>query len=356
MYTHERNYGCRMTEVVYRGLRMLTLENELLRVSFLVDKGTDIIEFLHKPTDTDFMWRSPLGVRDPATFVPTIPRPEGAFLDYYGGGWQECFPTGGDETEYAGTRFGPHGEICLIPWQYVVIEDRPERIAVRFQVRTYRTPFLVEKTVTLDRHSAALDFEERVVNEGAVPMAFVWGHHPAFGAPFLDPSCVVDLPAATVRTLAVAPTSRCVPGSDYTWPYVSGTDGQRIDLSSIPPLETRSYDMAYLRDLEDGWFAVTNRARGVGFGMCWPREVFKSIWYWQVFGGALRQPWYGRAYAIALEPWTTPQPTVGAAVEDGSERVLEPGAELTVAFKAVAYTGSERVRRITPDGQVVRMP
>jgi hypothetical protein len=45
------------------------MENELIRVTVLADKGADIIEFLHKPTDTDFLWRSPQGVRNPATFV-----------------------------------------------------------------------------------------------------------------------------------------------------------------------------------------------------------------------------------------------------------------------------------------------
>ncbi len=155
-YTHERNYGCRITETIYRGLRMLTLENEIIRVSFLADKGSDIFEFLHKPSDTDFMWRSPLGVRNPATFVPTIPRPEGAFLDYYEGGWQECLPTGGNSADYAGTMFGPHGEVCLIPWDYAIVEDEPERVQVRFWVRTYRTPFFLEKIVTLERHSGVL--------------------------------------------------------------------------------------------------------------------------------------------------------------------------------------------------------
>lgn len=85
-YIHERNYGCRLMEYTYEGLRALTLENARLRVSVLVDKGTDIFKFLYKPLDVDFMWRSPLGVRSPVTFVATIPRPEGAFLDYYEGG------------------------------------------------------------------------------------------------------------------------------------------------------------------------------------------------------------------------------------------------------------------------------
>lgn len=91
-FSHERNYGCRITQTIFRGLRTVTLENELIRVTVLADKGSDIIEFLHKPTDTDFMWRSPQGVRNPTTFVPTIPRPEGAFLDYYEGGGRSVCP------------------------------------------------------------------------------------------------------------------------------------------------------------------------------------------------------------------------------------------------------------------------
>ena len=85
-YTHERNYGCRLIEYIYKGLRTITLENEIIRVTILIDKGTDIIEFLHKPSDTDFMWRSLLGVRNPNNFIPTVSRNEGAFLDYYEGG------------------------------------------------------------------------------------------------------------------------------------------------------------------------------------------------------------------------------------------------------------------------------
>src|SRR5262245_18052442 len=183
-YIHERNFGCRIMEVVYRGLRVLTLENQLIRVSILADKGADIFEFLHKPTDTDFMWRSPLGIRNPATFVPTIPRSEGQFLDYYEGGWQEALPTGGDPAEYGGTQFGPHGEVCLIPWEYTLVEDEPARVQVRFRVCTYLTPLFLEKVLTLESNNASLAFSERLVNEGAVPIDIMWGHHPAFGPPF----------------------------------------------------------------------------------------------------------------------------------------------------------------------------
>ena len=352
-YTHERNYGCRITETIYRGLRTITLENEIIRVTVLADKGSDVIEFLHKPTDTDFMWRSPQGVRNPATFVPTVPRPEGAFLDYYEGGWQECLPTGGNPAEYAGTSFGPHGEVCLVPWDYMIVEDEPERVAVRFRVRTYRTPLLVEKMLTLTRRSGVLIIEERLLNEGAEPIDLMWGHHPSFGPPFIDASCVVDLPGARVRTTDASPSTRYRPSDGYAWPHVPGRDGREIDISRIPTASERTHDTVFLDKLAGGWYAITNTVRQVGFAMTWPADIFGALWFWQVYGSAFGQPWYGRTYNIALEPWTTPETTITAAVAAGSARQLAPGMALAATLRAVAYAGVRRVAAVLPEGQII---
>lgn len=90
LYSHFRNYGCRInTDYFYKNLRVEILENEYLKISILIDKGTDIFEFLYKPKDTDFMWLSPWGIKSPSNFVSTIPSKDGNFMDYYEGGWQE---------------------------------------------------------------------------------------------------------------------------------------------------------------------------------------------------------------------------------------------------------------------------
>ena len=82
-YLHQRNYACRIREYIYQGLRVLSMENELIKVSILVDKGTDIYEFIYKPKDIDFMWHSFNGIRNPDKYVATKEHPGGAFLDYY---------------------------------------------------------------------------------------------------------------------------------------------------------------------------------------------------------------------------------------------------------------------------------
>ena len=109
MYTYGRKEGCRISlDYTYKGMRIAYLENEVLRVGILLDKGADVFDFTYKPRDLDFMWQSPIPMQRP--FVATSALPEGAFHDYFYGGWQEVLPSAGWASEpYMGTYQGLHG-------------------------------------------------------------------------------------------------------------------------------------------------------------------------------------------------------------------------------------------------------
>ncbi len=350
-YTHERNFGCRLTEYVYRGLRVVAFENELLRVTVLADKGTDIYEFLYKPLDVDFMWRSPWGVRNPSNYVPTSHTGGSAFLDFYEGGWQDCFPTGGNPTTYLGQPFGAHGETPTLPWDYRIVEDTPARIAVKFWVRTYRTPFLLEKEISLERNSGVLQIHEKVKNEGRLKMEFMWGQHPALGAPFLDDTCVIDLPGARVHSRDLTANTRFVQGT-FDWSLVPGKNGETIDLRKVCSVAADTTDVLFLDQLKAGWYAVTNTTKQVGFGMTWDLSVYPALWFWHVYGGAYNPPWYGRTYNIALEPFSTTRVTLPESIADGTAHVLEPGQSLATKYCAIAYTGVTGVKNISSNGEI----
>jgi hypothetical protein len=338
---------------MYRGMRTVILENQMLRVTVLVDKGTDIIEFLHKPTDTDFMWKAPQGVRNPSLLVPTTPRSSGAFLDFYEGGWQEIFPSGGDACTYKGVEFGVHGETCLMPWELELLEDRPERVAIRVWVRTYRTPFLLEKVLSLESDRPVLSIAEKAVNEGEEAMELMWGHHPAFGAPFLDESCVVDVRSARMLTRNLGGRSRVADGDGFDWPHGADMSGGKVDFSRMPPPSAKTHDWACLHDLSEGWYAITNMRRGVGFGMWFPKEVFRYLWIWQCAGAVYGPPFFGRAYTLAIEPWTTYPDNLAKASEAGTALKLGSGASLDIEMKAVGYVCDGRIAGVLPDGRVV---
>lgn len=356
-YQQERNYGCRVSDAwTYRGLKTAILENEVLRVVLLIDKGADIYQLVHKPTDTDFMWRSPWGVRDPSKFLPTTGAPSGVWLDVYEGGWQTVFPAGGFPATYAGADLGLHAEANTMPWDCAIVEDSPERAGLRCWVRTARMPIFFEKTLTLRRGSPVLEIEQALTNEGEEQVHCVWGEHIALGPPFLSEDCVIDLPGGRLLTHPVEfhPNNRLKPGQQTDWPFTQGKRGERIDLGRIPPKGQRVYDMAYITDMPDGWYAITNQRTRVGFAVRFPRDLYRYLWFWQSLGGGFGYPWYGRTYNVGLEPFTSfANQGLASAIQNGTALLLQPGQRVQASVRAVAYAGIQRVQQVKPDGTVV---
>ena len=356
-YQDERNHGCRVSDAwTYRGLKTAILENELLRIVLLIDKGADIYQFVHKPTDVDFLWRSPWGVRDPSKFIPTTGSPWGSWLDVYEGGWQTVLPGGGFPSVYRGADMGLHAEVNTMPWDCAVTHDSPEKVAIRCWVRTYRTPFFFEKTLTLNSGSPVLEIEEALVNEGEEPVHCVWGEHIALGAPFLSDDCVIDLPGGRVINHPVEwdASNRLKAGFDGPWPWSETKDGGRVDLSKVPPRSIRAHDQTYIADMPEGWYAITNQRMRLGFGVVFPKELFRYLWYWQSFGGAFGYPFYGRGYSVGLEPFTSyTNDGLEAAIERGTALLTQPGQRVEASLKAVVFANAQGVERIQPDGSVI---
>jgi hypothetical protein len=354
-FQHNRNYGCRITEMAIEGHRCVTLENEKLRVTIIADKGADIYEFLYKPRDVDFMWRTWTGLRERSHIEPSSPRAAGAHMDYYEGGWQELFPNCGNLSLHQGAEIGQHGEVLLLPWRYVITKDEPDEIEVRFEVRTIRTPFHLVKTVSLRGRDAVVRIHERVTNESGQEVNFTWGHHPALGWPFIDESCRVDLPTCRIRTIAefTPAASRLAADQLTDWPMATGADGGPVDLSRVPGPEVAASDMVFLEGITDGWYAVTNTSLGVGFALRYPADVFKQLWFWQVYRGGRDYPWWSSTYNIALEPCSS-LPVLSHAAARGEALTMGGGESRELQLYASAFEGTERVTSVSAEGLVNR--
>lgn len=354
----ERNYACRLiTDGTLKGMRTVVMENQKLRITILVDKGSDIWEFLYKPYDIDFMWRSPILLRDIRYFVPSSATKWGAFFDYFEGGWQELLPSTGrsPKSEYKDASFGLHGETTTMPWNFRVLEDNPQKVSIAFWVRLYRTPFYLEKVLTLENDASILTLDEKVINEGYEDMDFSWGHHPTLGESFLNENCVIDTCAKKVHVLGGLPFERprFNNGEVFDWPIGISKQGEKVDISKVPGRENQSADMLYLSKMDEGWVAVTDQARGVGFGLVWPINVFRYLWIWQVCGGAFGYPFYGRNYNMAIEPMSSkPGSGIVDAIENGTALQLKAGEALQAQIKAIVYEGTGRVQKIAQDGSI----
>ena len=335
-YFHNRNYGCRIFEFLYKGLKTVFIENEKIKIGILVDRGADIFQFQYKPVDIDFLWKSYQGVKR-GDFNPASSSKDGKFLDYYHGGWQELFPNGGDQVVYKGANLPMHGEIHSVPWEYRLLKDDPEEVKIELSIRTYRTCFFVKKVLSIHGNKPVLNINETIVNESNEEMDFMWGHHPSFGPPFLSEDCVINIPECSVLNdeIDLSPkTGRLKVAHRSKWPMTIGRKGENIDLSRIPPRDTNSHDRAYIHGFSEGWYSIINRKMDIGFKLSFDPSVFKYLWFWQVYGGAPGYPWYGTNYNIALEPNSSYPPNLLEAVESGTSMKLQPGEKINTEMVA----------------------
>jgi Domain of unknown function (DUF4432) len=274
-HRRQRNWGARVHETTHYGIDAVVLENAKLRVTVLAGKGTDVVELNYKPLDLDFAPVSPGGVRVPRTDQGD------AFMDHYPGGWQEVLPNGGVPTTHAGATYGQHGEVSLVPWDHTIERDEPEGVTVAFEIALRTVPLRLTKRLSLDRGTPELRVSETLLNESDVAVDAMWGHHIAFGPPFLSEDTTVDLPVELGR------------------------------LSSIEYIEGRD--------------SYTIRDERIGLRVTWDARTMPYLWVWQEHGGTTAYPWWGRLRTVGLEPFSS-RPTDGLAqaVRNGTALRLKP--------------------------------
>ena len=300
--------ACTITdEWTYKGMKVIFMENEYLRIGILAGRGSDIFEFKYKPLDLDFLLRLPKGIKNPAHDFSQMRNTANQFEDYYYGGWQEILPNS-PSFNYRGAMLGLHGEVSLIPWKYAILKDSYDEVAVKFWARPLRMPLLIEKILSMNRDDSKLRITEKLTNEGGTHLDIMWGHHIAFGLPFIDDGASIDTNARTIEADPSIPDpGKFSAGKLFNWPLAENIDGEVKDVSKIPPLETQPYsELCYLKGFDTkAFYTIKNEKENIGFRLDWNGDLFKCLWLWQERFATMDFPWWGKCCTVALEPWTS---------------------------------------------------
>jgi hypothetical protein len=120
----------------------------------------------------------------------------------------------------------------------------------------------------------------------------MWGHHLAFGPPFLQPGCRLELPVeGPFETVPEA-------GAPSAIHYLDGFGGEGT---------------------------YTLRGERAGVRVTWDARTMPYLWVWQEHGATREYPWWGRLRALGLEPFSSfPTEGLGEAVRNGSALRLGP--------------------------------
>lgn len=311
--------------------REVHLENDFLSLTVLPDRGAEVSSFVNRRKGVDVLWKSPWGMRRQTTGdTKTL------WMDGYAGGWQEIFPNGGDACVYKGAPLGFHGEASISQWDSRIEHSSIKAVSAEFSVRLARSPFALRRRMIVEEDSPAVRVEEELVNDGDEELEFMWGHHPAYGAPLLGGDSRLIVPAKKYLVHGNAETK--------TWPGIM----------SVPSPDQRVVAMGYLTGLREGWYELHNQRLGFGVRWNWEIEVFPYIWLWQELRGTFGYPWYGRCYVMGVEPFTSiPGSGLIKTIENGTARSLAPAACIQTTLQIRLTEGLAPSNRIPGGGSLL---
>ena len=73
----------------YNNMKVIFMENEFLKIGILPGRGSDIFQFVYKPTGIDLMLKLDKDIINPTEVFSQDRSTTNQFEDYYYGGWQE---------------------------------------------------------------------------------------------------------------------------------------------------------------------------------------------------------------------------------------------------------------------------
>jgi galactose mutarotase-like enzyme len=313
---------CRTWHGGVLGHDAVVVENRWLRATVLPQRGALLHELVHKPSDTDLLWRWERGLRPAQAGPANRHLAQGGFQDAFAGGWDLMLPA--VSRLVAAPEVGSHGETWALPWDVVVERDDPDEVRVRFETRCLRTPFDVRRTLTLGT-DARLRCRTDVRNRGSRPHPFAMGEHAVWdvAAALSDGARIrVDDPG-TLRAAPEQPDgSLLVAGAQGTWPTLPLVGGGARDLSSVGPDDRGSTGLAAVR-VPAGRVRLEAATRPA-VDLSWDADVLPWLLLWLPLGGDHGAPWFGTVEALGLEPVTVPPWTSPDALP-----LLAPGDVVT---------------------------
>lgn len=289
---------------------LLRLENHLVQVDILPELGGKIWN-LTQASGKQWLWHNP---------SVALQRAESgaSYDDNWAGGWEELFPNDAP-GEFRGRMLPDHGEWWSQPWQWSVSESSTERIQVRLWRSGVATETLCEKWITIESDRASVSIRYRIQNQESASLHFLFKQHLAVAVTAADR---LELPGGEVTPVDQEFSTRIGECGPHDWPIARDKDGEKVDLSILPPREEKHREFVYIKNLPEGWCGIRDGQTGSSLRLHFPREVFPYTWIFMTFGG------WRDLYTVVLEPCTNMPKDLQTALESNQCATLLPQAAL----------------------------
>ena len=299
-----------MTELIYRGRRAVSIENDRLRITVLLEGG-HIAEIFDKRSGINPLWTPPWPSIEPSAYDPEKHHEYGRGTDakLLAGimGHNVCLDLfGGPSEEEASAGMTAHGEGPVVPYR---VSGTDREFTLSADLPLARVAF--ERSIAL--HGSAVRIREIVKNLSDFDRPIAWTQHVTLGPPFLETG-VTQFRASARRSkvfeVQFGSADYLETGAEFDWPMAPRLSGGRADLQEFNGAPISSAFTTHLMDpqKEHAWFRAFSPSYQLAIAYIWRRADFRWMGIWEENHSRSHSPWNGQTLARGMEFGVSPIP------------------------------------------------
>jgi hypothetical protein len=272
-----------MPKTIFKGREAVTIENENLRVTVLVEGG-HIAEVLEKRSGVSSLWVPHWASIEPSLYAPEQHPQFGSGSDakLLAGimGHNLCLDLfGGPSAEEAAIGYTVHGEASVVRYEIDELQDG-------LQMRVILPLAQVSFSRTLQLQGNFVRIRETIESLAAFDRPIAWTQHVTLSPPFLDPATTTfrtSMTRSIVASFDPGFDAYLKKDSEFDWPHAPRKDGGISDLCQMQPTAPASGYTAHLADpmREDAYFVAYSPQYQLAFGYIWKRKDFPWMGIWE---------------------------------------------------------------------------
>ncbi len=315
-----------MSRVQFKGRQAVSIENEALRLTVLIEGG-HIAEVFDKRAGVSPLWIPHWTSIEPSSFGPAQYAQFGAGPDapLLVGimGHNLCLDLfGGPSVEEAAAGLTVHGEASVNPYD---ITELPDELLLQVTLPLAQLKF--SRSIKL--RGQQLRIVETVENLAAIDRPLAWTQHVTLSPPFLDPATTqfrASMGRSIVSETDPGFSAYLSPGVEFQWPMAPQPDGQQADLRQMKSTAPASGYTAHLADPQssDAWFVAFAPQYRLAFGYIWKRSDFPWLGIWEENCSRKATPWDGQTITRGMEFGVSPFPESRREMIDRSRLLDAP--------------------------------
>lgn len=235
------------------------------------------------------------------------------------GGFEELFPNDAP-GQFEGQDLPDHGELWNTGWE--IVRNTEIAIALRCECKTF--PAVVEKSFELHSSEPRFSINYKVENRANRRLYYLFKLHPAMR---IESGDEILLPGGSVNVVDPSFSTMTNGGGPWKWPWVTGTNGERMNVAVIPGPESKLQEFLYVTNVPEGWCGLRRVRTGKRITFRYPSAVLPFCWLFMTYGG------WRNYYTVVLEPCTNMPKDLAVAKANGTCAILMPGEEIAFAVE-----------------------